>query len=149
MKLTRRALPRPQRYRAAVAGRSPAVAHLVLVRREERHLMSTATLYGITLLVSLAVCVSTAGAAFWLWRRYKFPFVLFFAFASLLDILSVLWELAAWHNPLLDSEYATLMDALRIVYIISSLIFVTGLALLVRHVQKAGFSHHVPPSDAP
>ena len=111
--------------------------------------MSTATLYGITLLVSLAVCVATVGAAFWLWRRYKFPFVLFFAFASLLDIFSALCELAAWHYPLSDSEYATLMDALRIIYIISSFIFATGLAFLVRHVQKAGCSHHVPPSDAP
>ena len=111
--------------------------------------MPTSTLYEITLLVSLAVCVATACAAFWLWRRYRYPFVLFFAFAALLDISTALCELAAWHNPLVDSEYATLMDALRAVYIISSLLFATGLAFLVRHIQKTSFSHDVPPSDVP
>jgi Na+-transporting NADH:ubiquinone oxidoreductase subunit NqrE len=109
--------------------------------------MSTSTLYEISSLLHLLVCVAIAASAFWLWRRYKYRFLLLFGFGALLDIFIALAELAALHNPLFDSEYAALTKALQILFIISSLIFATALALLMRHIRSIGFSHRVSSAE--
>jgi Na+-transporting NADH:ubiquinone oxidoreductase subunit NqrE len=109
--------------------------------------MSTSTLYGISLVLHLVVCVAIAATAFWLRRRYKYRFLLLFAFAALLDIFIALAELAALRNPLFDSEYAALTRALQVLFIISSLIFGTGLALLIRHIRAVGLPQRPSSAD--
>lgn len=99
--------------------------------------MSRIALFELSLVVATTVSVGFCACAFWLWRRWRFPFLLLFAFGALLDIFISLAHLAAVRNPLFDAEYGALMDALNVLFIISSLIFATGLAFLMRHIRRA------------